>query len=194
MTRQEEKIYMEQLREKRIKEGLEKFLNDCESDADYVYELQNINKIDLVDDLDNFLDNLLENCQNWIYEQDIIYHYNAIEYLKENDASLQESLEIASEYGLSLEGLSSETLATLLYQRKQSELLYEDIELLRGIFEDIIDELEDAMQVVSIENKGRFIAVSLYNNDDKSFSFEKFQGYSVNEVRNILKGRGYTII
>src|SRR6056297_869139 len=189
MTRQEEKIYMEQLKENKIKEGLEKFLNDCKSDADYVYELQNIDKIDLVEDLDNFLDNLLENCQNWIYEQDIIYYHNAIEYLKENDASLQESLEIASEYGLSIESLSSETLATLLYQRKQSELLYEDIELLKEIFEDIIDEMEEIVQVVSIENKGRFIAVSLYNNDDKSFSFEKFQGYSVNEVRNILKGR-----
>ena len=179
---------------RQIEEGLRDFLNDCKSDVDYSCEMQNMNKFDLIDDLDKFLDNLLENCQTRIYEQDIIYHYNAIEYLKENDASLQESLGIAAEFGFLLENLTSETLATLLYQRRQSELLYEDIELLREIFEDIIDDMEEIVQVVSIENKGRFIAVSLYNNDDKSFSFEKFQGYSIDEVRNILKGRGYTII
>jgi len=48
-------------------------------------------------------------------------------------------------------------------------------------------------EVINIEDNGRFIIVSLYDSYDKSFSFERFQGYSVREVRDILKERGCTI-
>ena len=58
-------------------------------------------------------DEAVEHC----YEQGIIYYHKAMEYLMENDASLRDSLELASEMGLEVDNLSSETLATLLYQQ-----------------------------------------------------------------------------
>ena len=49
-------------------------------------------------------------------QEEIIYYYKAIKYLSENDASLNESLELAFDMGFSLENLNSETLATIHYQ------------------------------------------------------------------------------
>lgn len=61
----------------------------------------------------NNYDEAVEYC----HEQEIIYYHEAMRYLTENDASLRESLNYANEYGLSLESLNSETLATVLYQQ-----------------------------------------------------------------------------
>ena len=58
-----------------------------------------------------------------INEQEIIYYSKAIEYLKDNDASLCESIRIAHDYGYELKNINSELLATLLYQRNLSEEL-----------------------------------------------------------------------
>ena len=66
-------------------------------------------------------DDLQERLQELVNEQEIIYYSRAIDYLKENDASLKESLEIAGEFGFPLDKLSSEVLATLLYQKNLSE-------------------------------------------------------------------------
>ena len=66
-----------------------------------------------------------------IYDKEIIYYSVAIKYLAENDASLSDSLEIASELGYTVENLNSEVLATLLYQRELHEEFWsycEDIE------------------------------------------------------------------
>ena len=40
-----------------------------------------------------------ERMEQSIHENEIIYHSNAIKYLRENDPSLQESLSIAYEFG-----------------------------------------------------------------------------------------------
>ena len=44
-----------------------------------------------------------------------------MEYLKEHDNSLNESLEIASEYGYNTENLNSELLASLLASRNKQQ-------------------------------------------------------------------------
>ena len=49
---------------------------------------------------------------------DVIYYSKAMEYLTENDNSLTESLEIASELGYTTENLNSEILASLLASHK----------------------------------------------------------------------------
>jgi len=49
---------------------------------------------------------------------DIIYYHKAIEYLRDNDSSLTESLEIATELGYTTENLNSEILASLLASNK----------------------------------------------------------------------------
>ena len=54
-------------------------------------------------------DQIQEELQdNGFFTVEIIYYYKAMEYLKENDTSLSESIELAHEYGLTLEHLNSE--------------------------------------------------------------------------------------
>ena len=61
-------------------------------------------------------DELREYMQERINESDgIIYYWRAMEYLTENDKSLKESLTLAHDLGFTLDNLSSETLASLLY-------------------------------------------------------------------------------
>jgi len=58
-------------------------------------------------------DQAIEYC----YEQEIIYYSKAMNYLMENDASLKDSLAIATEYGIDdTSELNSEYLATIHYQ------------------------------------------------------------------------------
>ena len=49
---------------------------------------------------------------------EIIYYSKAMDYLRENDISLNESFEIASEYGYEVQNLNSETLASLHASQK----------------------------------------------------------------------------
>ena len=62
---------------------------------------------------------------NGFFNEDIIYYYNAIEYLKENDTSLCESLELAAEMGYQTENINSELLASLHASRKKENDFYE---------------------------------------------------------------------
>ena len=66
-------------------------------------------------------DEAIEYC----HQEEIIYYYRATEYLLENDSSLRESLDLASDMGCTLENLNSEVLATLLYQRDLLESIEE---------------------------------------------------------------------
>lgn len=70
-------------------------------------------------------DELAEYLQERISEAEIIYYAHAIAYLAEHDASLMESLSLASEYGYTTDKLNSELLATLLLQQNLNEALTE---------------------------------------------------------------------
>jgi hypothetical protein len=74
-----------------------------------------IKDIESVDELEEFLQD------NNYFDIEIIYHYKAMEYLLENDASLQYSLEIAHDLGYSVDSLHSELLASLLASEKMKE-------------------------------------------------------------------------
>ena len=71
-----------------------------------------------------------------IMQEEIIYYYEAIKYLVNEDASLGQSLDIASEYGYTTEQLNSELLATLLYQQKLTEQWYEMETEIKEIFNE----------------------------------------------------------
>ena len=58
-----------------------------------------------------------QEAQEYCYEQEIIYYYNAVKYLAENDASFVKSLDLACDMGYNINDLNSELLATLLYQQ-----------------------------------------------------------------------------
>jgi len=65
---------------------------------------------------------------NGFFTVDIIYYSKAIKYLQENDASLCESIEIASEYGYTLENINSETLASLHASQQRIDKFWQDVE------------------------------------------------------------------
>jgi len=71
-----------------------------------------------------------------IMHEEVIYYYEAIKYLMREDASLGQSLDIASEYGYTTEQLNSELLATLLYQQKLTEQWYEMETEIKEIFNE----------------------------------------------------------
>ena len=113
-------------------------------------------KIEINDNLINYVD--IEDIEfsdafNSIYEMvydkggfdiEIIYYANAIKYLQENDASLQESLEIAAEYGYELKNLNSEVLASLLASRNSQENFYDIKEEIEDFFAELEEEeIED---------------------------------------------------
>lgn len=79
---------------------------------------------DLFEDLD---------CRG-CFQVDIIGYANAMEYLRENDCSLKNSLTIAGEYGYDVEDLSSEILATLLVSKMREEGYWNEIEALMGFY------------------------------------------------------------
>ena len=64
---------------------------------------------------------------NGFFNVEIIYYSKAIEYLQENDASLCESIEIATEYGFTLDNINSETLASLHASRDRENKFWEDV-------------------------------------------------------------------
>tara|TARA_R100001015_G_C4606464_1_gene161543 strand:- start:763 stop:1170 length:408 start_codon:yes stop_codon:yes gene_type:complete len=84
----------------------------------------------------DILNNLADYDSGEIYEElrdqnyfdvEIIYYSKAMEYLKENDFSLSESLEIAAEFGYNTENLNSELLASLHASRKKENDFFEHI-------------------------------------------------------------------
>ena len=76
---------------------------------------------------------------NNAFDQEVIYYATAIKYLKENDPSLSESMEIANEYGFTLKNINSEVLASLLktqnVTQEFSELDTEIEDFLTDLFE-----------------------------------------------------------
>jgi DNA repair ATPase RecN len=103
-------------------------------------ELESCNVYVNMDDYDS-ADQLIEDViDNSYYAEDITYYTRAIEYLSDNDPSLQESMEIASEYGYEVESITSELLASLLKTRENEEAFYE----LKDEIEEYYDNIEEA--------------------------------------------------
>ena len=98
--------------------------NNLDIDMDYIY------------DENKDFDQLNEDVIQYIHESEIIYYSKAMAYLSENDNSLYESLEIAKEYGYTIEKLNSELLATLLYQQNFTNEWYNISEQVEQILND----------------------------------------------------------
>jgi len=81
-----------------------------------------------------------------IQETEVIYYSVAIDYLKDHDCSLHESIELAQELGVQVCDITSELLATLLKQSKLSEEfseLYVDIENYFNEYEEYLNEVNN---------------------------------------------------
>jgi intracellular sulfur oxidation DsrE/DsrF family protein len=110
------------------------FLNEqnFSSTIDFTYFLSN-EDFETFEDIQSILDD------NNALDVEIIYYSNAIEFLKENDNSLRNSLEIASDYGFELKRLNSETLASLL----ASQMLREEFSEIQSEIESLIEEINE---------------------------------------------------
>lgn len=94
-----------------MKAKIETFLKSIEVENLDILDFVNIDEIDMDDPFESIFEMINDNGG---FEIEIIYYSNAIEYLKRKDNSLFESIEIANEYGYSLEHINSELLASLL--------------------------------------------------------------------------------
>ena len=107
--------------------------------------------IDLNDNLINYIDiesidatDAFNSIYDMIEENDgfnceVIYYSNAIKYLQENDPSLKESFEIASELGYEVKNLNSEILASLL----KSQNVRDEFLDFRDEINEFFESLED---------------------------------------------------
>ena len=85
--------------------------------------------IDLLDYVNGENVNSFDDIFQQVEEQggfnvEIIYYYKAMGYLMENDASLQNSMQLAADFGYSPEDINSELLASLLASQYTMEELY----------------------------------------------------------------------
>ena len=115
--------------------AIENFLSGLNTEID-ILNLINIEDINFSDAYNSIYDMISDNNG---FDMEVIYYSNAINYLRENDPSLKESLEIASEYGFELNNLSSETLASLLKSQNERENFTE----LESEINDFFTELEE---------------------------------------------------
>jgi len=98
----------------KLKEIMKQEENDFDFN-DYVFNYMkedDLLEIDGVDELREYFEKI--NVNSSITNAEVIYYTNAIEFLKENDNSLNKSIEIAVEIGCTLENINSEVLASLL--------------------------------------------------------------------------------
>lgn len=116
-------------------EKIENFLRELKTEIDVLY-MVDVEEVNSFDDIHEAIE------ENGGFNIDVIYYSVAIEYLKENDPSLSESMEIAAEMGFTLENLNSETLASLLKSQNVREEFYNLENEINEFFEEL-EELEE---------------------------------------------------
>ena len=123
---------MKTLNTKQLEKATE-FLGNLNTDVDLLGYID-IKKIDLNDPFNSIVEILNEDNG---FNVEFIGYYKALEYLLEYDCSLKDSLEIASEYGLNIDGLNSEVLASLLATRAKQEAFDELESEINTFFEEL---------------------------------------------------------
>jgi hypothetical protein len=100
----------------------------------------NIEDIDHSDAF-NYIYDMIED--NGGFNIDVIYYSDAIEYLKQHDQSLSDSLEIAIEYGYTIENINSELLASLLKSQNVINEFYDLRDEINTFFEELEEEVSE---------------------------------------------------
>ena len=113
-------------------EKIENFLADLKTEIDVLGCID----VEQVTDFDSITE-MIEESNG--FDVEIIYYARAMEYLTENDDSLQESLKLADELGYSPGDLNSEILASLLASQNAREEWNE----LEDEITDFLDSLEE---------------------------------------------------
>ena len=122
------------------KTKIEDFLKKVSPEEVYIPDYVSVNDIDLENPFVSIEEEISDNNG---FDVEIIYYSNAIDYLKENDPSLQESLEIASGYGYTTDKLNSEILASLLASQNAREDFADLRNEIESFFEEIKEEINE---------------------------------------------------
>ena len=120
-------------------EKIESFFAELDKQIDLNDNIINYIDIDKIDNDDAFTSIYEMIDENYGFNCEVIYYSNAIRYLQENDPGLQESLEIAAEYGYEVKNLNSEILASLL----KSQNVRDEFLELRDEINEFFESLED---------------------------------------------------
>ena len=120
-------------------EKIEAFFAELDQQIELNYNIINYVDIDEIDNNDAFTSIYEMIEENDGFNCDVIYYSNAIKYLQENDPSLRESLEIASDFGYDIKNINSELLASLL----KSQNIRDEFLEFRDEINDFFQELED---------------------------------------------------
>ena len=113
------------------KEQIENYLKSIKIDnldITYFIDIDNINMDSPFDSINDMIEH------NGGFDIEIIYYFNAMEYLSKNDPSLQISIGIASEYFEDFKGLDSEILASLLASQIVREDFYNERDNIETFF------------------------------------------------------------
>lgn len=113
-------------------EKIEDFLSNLTTEID-ILNCVDCENIESYDDIYNQIE------ENQGFEIEIIYSSNAIEYLANNDPSLQESCNLAFNMGYDVSNINSELLATLL----ASQNAREEFQELKNEIDEFFEELEE---------------------------------------------------
>jgi DNA repair exonuclease SbcCD ATPase subunit len=138
---------------KTANEKLENFLSGLRTEIDILACVD----LDNVTDYNSLYDEI-ENSRG--FDIDIIYYSSAMEYLSNNDPSLNESMALASDMGFTPENLNSETLASLLASQNVREefaeleseisIFFEELEEYRTKIEEL-EEKEEELESLQTE-------------------------------------------
>jgi len=109
-----------------------------------VLDYVNIDDLETENFQNDYFDELFELIEeNGGVNQEVIYYASAIEYLKENDPSLRESMELASDMGFELKNLNSETLASILKTENVRNEFYELRDEINDFFSELYNDIEE---------------------------------------------------
>lgn len=104
-----------------LKKAIETITKDWEDRTDLYLSDINENNYPDIKDIETIeeLTEILED--NQFFDAEVIYYYNAMKYLSEEDPSLQYSMELAHDIGFECKNINSELLASLLQTEKNRE-------------------------------------------------------------------------
>jgi hypothetical protein len=118
---------------------IKNFLKNLNTEIDILNCIE-IENIDIEDAYSSIYDMISESNG---FDIEIIYYSDAMDYLHNNDNSLKDSLQIASEYGYTLENINSEVLASLLASQNAESEFQDLAKEINNFFEEIATEIEN---------------------------------------------------
>ena len=152
---------------KTINEQIKDFLNGLNSPVEIIDYID----IDQIDENDPFNSIYYMIEENGGFDIEIIYYDDAINYLKENDPSLLESLEIASDLGYKVNDLNSEILASLLASK-----------IARDKFLELKNKINNFFKHTAKKRTYNIVFNDEENSNDKGFEMDYY--YCLNYIKS----------